>query len=178
LTLETPLPTLEREPTEKAVKDGGSKTVDVLLVCSAGGHLLQLLALAPAWRDLSCAWVSFDKPDVCSLLASEQVFFAHGPTNRNIPNLLKNIPLSWRLLRRLRPAVLVTTGAGVAVPFALFARLLGFRVIYVESLARIDKPSLSCRLISPVATRVYVQWPDLLEALPRAHYVGSALVLR
>lgn len=178
MTLGTPPALLERMPTESAVENGGSKGVDVLLVCSAGGHLLQLLALESAWRDLSRAWVSFDKSDVCSLLASEQVFFAHGPTNRNIPNLLRNIPLSWRLLRRLRPAVLVTTGAGIAVPFAWVARLLGSRVIYVESLARIDKPSLSCRLISPVATRVYVQWPELLEALPQAHYVGSALVLR
>jgi beta-1,4-N-acetylglucosaminyltransferase len=155
-----------------------AQAVDVLLVCSSGGHLLQLHALAHAWSDLSNAWVSFDKPDVASLLATEKVFFAYGPTNRNIPNLLRNILLAWRLVRRLRPGVLVTTGAGVAVPFAWIARLFGARVIYVESIARIAEPSLSCRLISPVAIRIYVQWPDLLEALPRAHYVGSALALR
>jgi beta-1,4-N-acetylglucosaminyltransferase len=154
------------------------ETVDVLLVCSCGGHLLQLHALTSAWSDLSRAWVSFDKPDVASLLVGEDVFFAYGPTNRNIPNLLRNLRLAWRLIRRLRPAVLVSTGAGIAVPFAWVTWLFGGRVIYVESMARIDGPSLSCRLISPVADRVYVQWPELLDVMPRAHYHGSTFALR
>ncbi len=152
--------------------------VDVLLVCSAGGHLLELHALESAWQDLSRAWVTFDKSDVRSLLAEETVFFAHGPTNRNVPNLLRNIVLSWRLVRRLRPRVIVTTGAGVAVPFAWVGRLFGAAVVYIESIARIEEPSLSCRLIRPVADRLYVQWPELLRALPRARYVDRALALR
>ena len=49
-------------------------------------------------------------------------------------------------------------------------RLLGARVVYVESVTRIDAPSLSCRLIRPVAERVYVQWPELLEPLRARRY--------
>lgn len=152
--------------------------VDVLLVCSSGGHLLQLHALGSAWQDLSRAWVTFDKSDGRSLLAEERVFFAHGPTNRSIKNLIRNAFLSFRLLRRLRPRVIVTTGAGVAVPFAWVGRLFGAVVVYIESIARIDEPSLSCRLIAPVAGRLYVQWPELLEALPQARYVDSSLAVR
>jgi beta-1,4-N-acetylglucosaminyltransferase len=158
--------------------DHSDDRVEVLLVCSTGGHLLQLHALEPAWRDLSRAWVTFDKSDARSLLADETVFFAHGPTNRNVPNLFRNFVLSWRLVRRLRPRVIVTTGAGVAVPFAWVGRLFGASVVYIESIARIDEPSLSCRLIAPVADRLYVQWPELLRALPQARYVDSALALR
>ena len=66
----------------------------------------------------------------------------------------------------MRPKVVVTTGAGVAVPFAWVARLRGATVVYVESLARIEGPSLSYRLIAPVASRRYVQWPELARALP------------
>ena len=104
---------------------------DLLLVCSSGGHLLQLTSLAPAWDGLSRVWVSFDKSDVHSLLAGEIVIHAHGPTNRNVPNLLRNIRLARTVVRRLRPKVLVTTGAGVAVPFAWLARLSGAKVVYV-----------------------------------------------
>ncbi len=147
--------------------------VDIVLVCSSGGHLLQLLALREAWEGFTRVWVSFDKSDVRSLLRDERVVFAHGPTNRSIANLLRNIPLAWRVLRRARPKVLLTTGAGVAVPFAWTARLLGTSVIYVESLTRIDRPSLSCRMIAPAAQRVYAQWPELAATLPRARYVGS-----
>ena len=53
------------------------------------------------------------------------------------------------------------------------ARLRGIPVVYVESLARAERPSLSCRLVAPVADRVYVQWPELLSALPRARYAGT-----
>lgn len=146
---------------------------DVLLVCSSGGHLLQLTALREAWSPYERAWVTFDKSDARSLLAGERMHVAHGPTNRNLGNLLRNLRLAWRLIRLERPAVILTTGAGVAVPFAWIGRLHGAAVVYVESLSRIDRPSLSLRLIAPVATRLYVQWPELGSAIPRARYVGS-----
>jgi UDP-N-acetylglucosamine:LPS N-acetylglucosamine transferase len=77
------------------------------------------------------------------------------------------------VVRRTRPRAVLTTGAGVAVPFAWIARLHGARVVYVESFTRIDSVSLSCRLIGRAASRVYVQWPELQRLLPRARYVGS-----
>jgi beta-1,4-N-acetylglucosaminyltransferase len=146
---------------------------DLLLVCSSGGHLLQLIALHDAWDDFSRRWVTFDKSDARSLLGGEAVSFAHGPTNRSVKNLLRNLVLAWRIVGQVRPRIVLTTGAGVAVPFAWVARLRGARVVYVESLTRIDQPSLSCRLIAPTASRIYAQWPELLEALPRARYVGQ-----
>jgi UDP-N-acetylglucosamine:LPS N-acetylglucosamine transferase len=152
--------------------------IEVLLVCSSGGHLLQLLALAAAWDGYSSAWVTFDKSDARSLLGDERVHYAYGPTNRNLRNLFRNLALAWRLLRRLRPRTIVTTGAGVAVPFAWVGRLLGARVAYVESVTRIDAPSLSCRLIRPVADRVYVQWPELAERLDGSRYCGGIFSAR
>ena len=55
------------------------RRVDVLLACSAGGHLLQLLALRPAWEGFSRLWVTDDTSDARSLLASEDVVYAHWP---------------------------------------------------------------------------------------------------
>ncbi len=149
--------------------------IDVLLVCSAGGHLMQLRMLETVWGDRNRVWVTHRREDALSLLAAEEVVFAHGPTTRNIPNLLRNLLLAWRTTRRLRPSVMLTTGAGVAVPFAWIARFHGTKVVYVESLTRIHRPSLSCRLIAPVASRIYAQWPELAETMPRARFVGSVL---
>lgn len=146
---------------------------DLLLVCSTGGHLLQLVSLRESWEPFSRRWVTFDKSDARSLLAAEDVVHAHGPTNRSVPNLLRNLVLAWRVVGRTRPKALLTTGAGVAVPFAWVARLRGARVVYVESLARIDGPSLSCRLIRPVAERVYVQWPELQPLLRGSRFAGN-----
>ena len=148
---------------------------ELLLVCSTGGHLLQLVALREAWDGFSLVWVTFDRGDSRTLLADEEVVIAYSPTNRNVKNLVRNLLLAVRVVRRTRPRAVVTTGAGVAVPFAWIGRLFGARVVYVESVTRIEAPSLSCRLIRPVASRVYVQWPELLESLPQARYSGSVL---
>ncbi len=161
----------DAERTSVATADG----VDVLLVCSAGGHLLQLYLLRQAWRERSHAWVCLDREDTRSLLAHEPVYYGYGPTTRNVLNLLRNLRLAWSLLTRLRPKAIVTTGAGIAVPFAWIGRLRGVEVVYVESLTRITTPSLSCRLVRPVASRVYVQWPELAAAVRGARYAGTVL---
>jgi beta-1,4-N-acetylglucosaminyltransferase len=153
-------------------KSGGT---DVLLVCSSGGHLLELWALRDAWDGRSRAWVTFDKSDARSLLREEEAVYARWPTERNIVNLFRNFVLAWRVTSRFRPRVVVSTGAGIAVPFSWVARLRGAHVVYIESLARIDKPSLSCRLLRPAADRIYVQWPELAESYDGARYAGTVV---
>jgi beta-1,4-N-acetylglucosaminyltransferase len=149
--------------------------VQVLLACSAGGHLLQLLALRPAWEPYSHLWVTDDKSDARSLLRDERVEFAFGPPNRHPRNVLRNIAMAWRVVRRHRPEVVLTTGAGTAVPFAVVARLHCARVVYVESITRMSSPSVSCRLLAPIADRTYVQWESLAAAMPRSRYAGTIL---
>lgn len=146
---------------------------ELLLVCSCGGHLVQLVALRDSWQSFTRTWVTFDKSDSRSLLEHERVYYAHGPTNRSIRNLLRNFAVAWRVVGQVQPKAVLTTGAGIAVPFAWVARLRGARIVYVESLARIDAPSLTYRLIAPIASRLYVQWPELADTLPRAHFAGN-----
>jgi UDP-N-acetylglucosamine:LPS N-acetylglucosamine transferase len=133
------------------------------------------MALRDAWEPFDRLWVTFDKADSRALLAGEDVVHAHGPTNRNIPNLLRNVRLAHRVIRRERPAAVLSTGAGVAVPFAWIARLYGAKVLYVESVTRIEGLSLSARLMSPVIHQHYVQWPDLAERVPGARFAGNVL---
>ena len=150
----------------------------MLLVCSTGGHLLQLLELRHAWEDFPRVWVTFAKSDSASLLSGERVVHGHGPTNRNIPNLLRNIRLAWTVLRRERPSAILTTGAGVAVPFAWVGKLLRIPTVYVESVTRIEGLSLSARMIAPVATRLYAQWPELAESSRSVKFAGNLFAAR
>jgi glycosyltransferase involved in cell wall biosynthesis len=150
---------------------GRSDPARALLVCSPGGHLQQMLALKPAWEPLDVSWATLPGRDVEHILAGERVALGHGPTNRSLPNLLRNIVFARRLLRRLRPDVIVSTGAGLAVPFFVMGRLAGARLVYVESLTRREGLSLSGRLVSPLAHEVFVQWPHAVSG--RARYVGN-----
>jgi len=145
----------------------------VLLVCSSGGHLMQLEALRDAWAPYDRVWVTFDKSDARHLLRDERVVHAFGPTNRNIPNLLRNMRLALRTIRRERPSAILTTGAGVAVPFAWIGKLHGVPTVYVESFTRITGLSLSARMIAPIARRLYVQWPEATSAGRGSRFAGN-----
>jgi glycosyltransferase involved in cell wall biosynthesis len=148
---------------------------DVLLVASSGGHLLQLLALSDAWRSERRMWVVEDTSDARSLLKAEHAVLIPWLTERSVPGLLRGLALAVRTLRRHRPAVVITTGAAPAVPFAWVAFALRIKIVYVESITRIDEPSLSCRLIGRFADRVYVQWPELQASVRGARYAGAVL---
>ncbi|MEL7210820.1 MAG: UDP-N-acetylglucosamine--LPS N-acetylglucosamine transferase, partial [Actinomycetota bacterium] len=74
----------------------------VLLVCSGGGHLAQLLRLEAWWKRHDRVWVTFEHA-VDSVPAGEQVHVAHSPTTRNIPNLVRNQALAVRVMKAERP---------------------------------------------------------------------------
>jgi hypothetical protein len=152
--------------------DAPRQAPPLLLVCSTGGHLAQLYRLRDWWARHDRLWVTFDKPDAVSLLDDERVEWAHHPTTRNVPNLLRNLVLAWRLLRRERPAVVVSNGAGVAFPFFVLAKLFGVRTVYYEVYDRIDSPTLTGRLCHPLSDLFLVQWDEQRRFYPRAQLVG------
>jgi len=156
-------------------KVGPEGRVELFLVASAGGHLQQLVLLREAWHDRSRLWVTDNAPDTRSMLRGEVAVFGDAPSSRSFRSLIRNTIRACRLLSRHHPAVVLTTGAAIAVPFAWFGRLWGAEIIYVESITRIDEPSTTLRLIRPAANRIYVQWPELAERVRGARYEGTVL---
>lgn len=146
-----------------------------LLVCSPGGHLLEMLSLEPSWRELEITWVTLPGADVEHLLADRDVVLGHGPTNRSARNLLRNLRLAWRVAREHRPDVILSTGAGLAIPFFVVGRLRRTRLVYVESLTRTRELSLTGRVVYPLASSFFVQWPQLAARRRRALYAGDLL---
>ena len=154
--------------------DAASPVV-LVLVGSSGGHLAQLLSLEPWWSTWRRTWVTFETRDATSLLLGERTIWAHHPTTRNLKNLLLNAVLAVRLLRHDRPDVLVSTGAGVALPFFVVARLLRIPTLYIEVYDRIDSATLTGRLCRPFTTTMCVQWEEQLVMYPRARVIGCLL---
>lgn len=154
----------------------GVSAMRLMLIASSGGHIFELFCLREFWRDKSRVWVSFPTADAKDLLREEkEVYWAAYPTVRNIPNLVRNLVLALQLLRRNRPDMILTTGAGVAAPFLWIGWLLGIPTVFVESITRINDLSLTARLVKPFATKLLVQWPELAERNPGIEYHGSIL---
>lgn len=147
----------------------------VMLVASSGGHLGQLWSLRPWWQRHDRTWVTFDTPDAVSLLRGEEVVWAFHPTTRHLGNLARNLRLAWRTLRSERPAIVVSTGAGVALPFFVLARLSGVPTVYIEVFDRIDSGTLTARLCRPFTSLMCVQWEEQRELYPGASVIGALM---
>ncbi len=147
----------------------------VLLVGSSGGHLAQLLALRPWWKERPRHWVTFRTTDAVSQLDGESVTWAHFPTTRNARNTLRNMRLAVRDVRALKPILVASTGAGVALPYFVVAKLAGVPTVYIEVYDRIDSRTLTARLCRPLTDVFCVQWPEQLQMYPGAVVIGHLL---
>lgn len=145
----------------------------VCLVGSSGGHLTHLHMLKDFWKDKDRFWVTFDKEDARSILENEKVIPCYYPTNRNIKNLIKNTFLAIRILLKEKPDLIISSGAAVAVPFFYIGKILGAKLIYIEVFDRIDKPTVTGKLVYPIADKFIVQWEEQKKVYPKAINLGS-----
>ena len=157
------------------MKQSPQQTGPVLLVSTQGGHLAHLLALRTWWEGQDRLWVCPDTPDVVDRLDGERVVRSYSPTTRNLLNLVRNSVLALRLLRRERPSLVVSAGAGVAVPFFVAAWLLRIPTVFIEVYDRVDTPTMTGRLCGPFTTRRHRPVAEPAGLLPDAHLVGPLL---
>jgi UDP-N-acetylglucosamine--N-acetylmuramyl-(pentapeptide) pyrophosphoryl-undecaprenol N-acetylglucosamine transferase len=148
--------------------------VTTLLVASTGGHLKQLHRLHRrlVGVDGPYRWATFDTPQSRSLLEGEDVDFVHFVGGRDPRNVLRNVPLAERILRRHGIDTIVSTGSAVALPFFALGRARGLTCHYVESAARSDGPSKTARMISRIpGVNLYTQYPAWADA--KWHFRGA-----
>jgi UDP-N-acetylglucosamine:LPS N-acetylglucosamine transferase len=141
----------------------------ILIVSSVGGHLQEVMTLAPAFEGHDVGLVLNDRFDPPPGLGDWFWQIPHGERD-----LLFGAYFlwAWRIVRSFRPRILVSAGAGHAVPFALIARLHGAKVIFLETMTAVSRPSVSGRLVYPLSHLFLYQWEELRAAFPRGRYVG------
>ncbi len=157
---------------KKENEDKSSK-MKICLVGSSGGHLTHLYMLKPFWENKERFWVTFDKEDARSLLENERMIPCYYPTNRSLKGLIINTVLALRVLNEERPDVIISSGAAVAVPFFYIGKFLGAKCIYIEVYDRIDKSTMSGKMVYPIADKFIVQWDEMKKVYPKAINLGS-----
>jgi UDP-N-acetylglucosamine:LPS N-acetylglucosamine transferase len=147
----------------------------IAIVCSSGGHLFQMYVLGSWWKKYDTFWVTFKKKDAETLLEGRKTYWAHFPTNRSIKNLIRNLFMAWKILRKERPDLIVSNGAGVAVPFFWLGRLFRIKTIFIEVYDRIDSPSLTGKLVYGFSDEFLLQWEEQKKYYPRGKVLGQVL---
>lgn len=146
----------------------------LVLAATTGGHLTQLLDLAPRLPlPGPRLWVTFEGEQSRALLAGEQVAFIPWIGERDLAGVARATAHAARILRGPQPvAAVVSTGSAIALAFLPLAALLGLPAHYIESAARTGAPSLTGRLLRRVpGIRLYRQYPH--RAQGRWRYGGS-----
>ena len=142
----------------------------VCIVSSCGGHLTEVRQLRSAYDGHEHFYVLNDRAELPDDMIGRTHYIRHSERDWLF---LVNLWEAARILIRERPDVILSTGAGPVVPFALIARLLpGMRIIFIETAARITEPSMTGRIMYRLAHRFYYQWRSLAPHFPRGFYGG------
>ncbi len=143
----------------------------VALVSSVGGHLTDLCGLVGALDGHELVWIVNDLSPVLPL----------GANAYRISHAERDWRVAWNVVEvaaifaRERPELMLSAGAGPAVPAALVAKLAGIPVVYVEPASAVHQLSLTGKLMRYFADVFYVQWRELAIKAPWARYVGGLL---
>ena len=140
---------------------------------SSGGHLTHLYMLKDFWKDKDRFWVTLDKTDANSILKDERKYYCYYPTNRSIKALFKNTIIALKVLKKEKPDLIISSGAAVAVPFFYLGKLMGAKLIYIEVFDRIDKPTMTGKMVYPIVDKFIVQWEEQKKVYPKAINLGS-----
>lgn len=87
--------------------------------------------------------------------------------------MIKNTAIAWKVLHKEKPDLIISSGAAVAVPFFYLGKLMGAKLIYIEVFDRIDKPTVTGRLVYPIVDKFIVQWEEQKKVYPKAINLGS-----
>ena len=99
-----------------------------------------------------------------------------GECNRNSSfQIIRVFFRCTRIIFKERPDVIVSTGAAPGFLACLLGKLIGTKVVWVDSIANVERLSLSGRLVRLIADLCLVQWPDLAERYRGVEYVGAVV---
>ncbi|WP_227394322.1 PssD/Cps14F family polysaccharide biosynthesis glycosyltransferase [Jeotgalibacillus aurantiacus] len=151
----------------------------VLFISSVGGHLTQLLQLKPLFEKYDYHIIterSVITEELRTKYNNNMSFLVYGARNYPIKYLFKfsyNVIRSFIYFLQLKPDVVITTGAHTAVPMCYIAKLFGKKVVFIESFAKTTTPTLSGRMVYPIADLFIVQWEAMKKHYPKAVHGGS-----
>lgn len=150
-----------------------SEDPDVLVVCSAGGHLREALAAIQGcvkFFDLA----TFRSGHISTVEGARSTHYLIDPHVSRVKYGI-NFFQSFLLMLKLRPKVVITTGAGIALACGLLCRTFGAKLVVIDTVACVSDLSRTGRFLYSRADLFIVQWPELCKRYPRAVYGGCIL---
>jgi beta-1,4-N-acetylglucosaminyltransferase len=149
--------------------------VKVLLVCSQGGHLTEMMELLSAFEGHKMAFATYSGSRLPELQAIAPTYHRSFRGVDPVSAFLYFV-FAFKVLMKEKPDVIVSNGAEIAIPFFYLGKLYGARLVYIEGLFSVEQLTKTGRIVYPICDRFLVQWPELAaRAGKKARYEGALL---
>ena len=149
------------------------KNGKILAVSSGGGHWVQLRRMAPAFAGFEAVYFTV-QPDYRLEVPDSRFYCVHDATRWNkVALFFLALRIAW-IVAKERPEVVISTGAAPGYFAVLFGRWFRARTVWIDSMANIEKMSMSGSHVGRHADLWLTQWPHLAKA-GGPQYGGSVL---
>ena len=146
----------------------------ICFAASSGGHFEQLMMLYPLMKKNN-SFIITEKAKYDVNTKNIKTYYLRQ-TNRNelmlIINLLINLLKSIYIYYKEKPEIVICTGVLSMIPICLIAKINRKKLIYIESFAKVNSPTLSGKLLYKFADVFYVQWESMIDIYPKARFIG------
>jgi beta-1,4-N-acetylglucosaminyltransferase len=151
------------------------KKLKICFAASSGGHYEQIMMLKPLMEDYDSFVITEETHYKLKTIENKTYYLKQVNRKEKIFvwNMLKNIWTSIGIYKKEKPDVVICTGVLAMIPICLIAKLMGKKLIYIESYAKVTSPTMTGKFLYRFADRFYVQWESMLECYPKAIYLGG-----
>lgn len=152
-----------------------AEKMKICITASAGGHLSQLLELADSWRGYDTFCVATSDLVREKLRKYGKVYIV-GECNRQHPlRVIRVLLRCIRIVFQEKPQVVISTGAAAGCIECFLSKLIGAKIVWIDSIANIERLSLSGRMVRYIADLFLVQWPELTGKYKNVQFAGAVI---
>ncbi len=147
----------------------------IALVASSGGHLTEVMQILDAFNEHEVFFVTYTGTRDEELTKIARTYFCRNVVKRPT-NFIETIARSLFILIKERPHVVFSTGSEIAMPFFLWAKLLGIKTFFLETWSAVERLSTTGRFVYRLADVFWVQWQELLPSCgEKAEFHGAVI---
>jgi UDP-N-acetylglucosamine:LPS N-acetylglucosamine transferase len=157
------------------MKTKKEKKIKICFAASSGGHYEQLMMLKPL-MDKYDSFVVTEKTFYSAKAQGEKTYYTLQVNRREKSFMFRMILNTFKSIKiyvKERPDVVICTGVLAMIPICLISKMMGKKLIYIESFAKVTSATQTGKLLYKYADRFYVQWESMKEVYPNAIYLGG-----
>ena len=151
------------------------KKVKICFAASTGGHYEQLLMLKPL-MEKNDSFILTEKTLYNVEVQNIKTYYLKQVNRKEksfIFKMIYNSILSLKIYLNEKPNYIICTGVLAMIPMCILVKLIGGKLIYIESFAKVTSPTQTGKLLYRFADKFYVQWESMLKIYPNAIYLGG-----